>query len=162
MDADYWKLFAQCPFHARARHLRAPRCACSTPWDEPTQVLRSTCARGAVHAGGQDPWRFRARRVGVLGQTIVLTRTASRSRAAARSRRQRRSGATSPALSDNLFVDGGNVWRNRRLDLRGKGAPVSACAVLARRAAPARIGWKLDREEFEDPFEAFISLGNAF
>ncbi len=69
------------------------------------------------------------------------------------------------ALSGELFVDGGNVWREMAdfsaadvkwgagVGLR-YGSPVGPLRV--------EVGWKLDREPYEDPYVWFVSLGNTF
>jgi len=69
------------------------------------------------------------------------------------------------ALGGTLFVDGGNVWREIG-DFDAGDARWGAGAGL-RYASPIgplrlEVGWKLDREPFEDPYVWFISLGNAF
>ncbi len=68
-------------------------------------------------------------------------------------------------IGGSLFVDGGNVWTDyRAIDAEalkwGAGVGVRYLSPIG----PIRleIGWKLDREPFEDPYVWFISLGNAF
>ena len=68
-------------------------------------------------------------------------------------------------VGGTLFVDGGNVWTDYN-DVRtgnfkwGAGLGVRYLSPVG----PLRleIGWKLDREPFEDPYVWFISLGNPF
>jgi len=64
-----------------------------------------------------------------------------------------------------LFVDGGNVWR--RYEEFDWGDARWGAGVGVRYRSPlgplrAEIGWKLDREPFEDPYVISISIGNAF
>ena len=64
-----------------------------------------------------------------------------------------------------LFFDAGNVWNDYRdVDI---GALKWGAGVGVRYLSPVgplrlEIGWKLDREPFEDPYVWFISLGNPF
>ena len=69
------------------------------------------------------------------------------------------------AFGGDLFVDGGNVWRE--IGDFDPGDARWGAGVGLRYASPIgplrlEVGWKLDREPFEDPFVWFISLGNAF
>lgn len=69
------------------------------------------------------------------------------------------------ALGGELFADGGNVWRNPR-DFDASQARWGA-GVGLRWSSPVgplrvEVGWKLDREPWEDPYVWSISLGNAF
>lgn len=69
------------------------------------------------------------------------------------------------ALSGELFVDGGNVWREIA-DFHAGDARWGA-GVGLRYGSPVgpirlEIGWKLERQSYEDPYVWFISLGNAF
>ncbi|HSM15035.1 MAG TPA: BamA/TamA family outer membrane protein, partial [Thermoanaerobaculia bacterium] len=68
-------------------------------------------------------------------------------------------------VGGTLFADGGNVWREVRdfdpADARwGVGAGVRYLSPVG----PLRleIGWKLDRQPWEDPYVWFLSLGNPF
>ena len=68
-------------------------------------------------------------------------------------------------IGGSLFLDGGNVWNDYR-DIDA-GALKWGAGVGVRYLSPVgplrlEIGWKLDREPFEDPYVWFISLGNAF
>jgi outer membrane protein assembly factor BamA len=69
------------------------------------------------------------------------------------------------AFGGNVFVDGGNVWREEGdVDLSevrwGAGVGLRYASPLG--PLRAEIGWKLDRESFEDPWVVSISLGNPF
>ncbi len=69
------------------------------------------------------------------------------------------------ALGGDLFVDGGNVWREVS-DFRASEARWGA-GLGIRYASPigplrVEIGWKIHRKPYEDGYVAFISLGNAF
>jgi outer membrane protein insertion porin family len=68
-------------------------------------------------------------------------------------------------VGGTLFLDGGNVWRDYRdadpAQMKwGAGIGVRYLSPVG----PLRleIGWKLDREPFEDPYVWYFSLGNAF
>lgn len=69
------------------------------------------------------------------------------------------------AFGGTVFVDAGNVWADwRSIDLSqiktGAGVGVRYRTPIG----PLRleIGWKLDREEGEDPYEVSLSFGNPF
>jgi outer membrane protein insertion porin family len=65
----------------------------------------------------------------------------------------------------SVFVDGGNVWREPGefdADEVRWGAGVGLRYLSPVGPLRLEIGWKLDREPFEDPSEWFISLGNPF
>jgi outer membrane translocation and assembly module TamA len=65
----------------------------------------------------------------------------------------------------NLFVDGGNVWREIA-DFDPSQARWGAGVGLRYQSpvGPLRVevGWNLDREPGEDPYVWFVSLGNPF
>ena len=68
-------------------------------------------------------------------------------------------------VGGTLFLDAGNVWTDYR-DVRSGGFKWGA-GLGVRYLSPVgplrlEIGWKLDREPFEDPYVWFISLGNPF
>ena len=70
-----------------------------------------------------------------------------------------------PGFWATAFYDTGNVWADWRdiafEDFKdGVGVGVGWDSPIG----PLRleIGWKLDREEFEDPYEIFLSFGTAF
>jgi len=68
-------------------------------------------------------------------------------------------------IGGSLFVDGGNVWNDyRSIDAAALkwGAGVGVRYLSPVGPLRLEIGWKLDREPFEDPYVWFISLGNAF
>jgi outer membrane protein insertion porin family len=64
-----------------------------------------------------------------------------------------------------VFVDAGNVWP-RWQDLRiadfKLGAGIGARYLTPIGPLRAEIGWKLDRERGESPYEIFLSFGNPF
>lgn len=65
----------------------------------------------------------------------------------------------------SVFVDGGNVWREAGdvdFDDVRWGAGVGLRYLSPVGPLRLEIGWKLDRQPLEDPFEWFISLGNPF
>ncbi len=68
-------------------------------------------------------------------------------------------------LGGTLFLDAGNVWADWR-DVN-PGEAKGGVGVGVRYLTPIGplrldVGWKLDREEGEDPYEIFISFGNPF
>ena len=68
-------------------------------------------------------------------------------------------------IGGTLFLDAGNVWNDYR-DVN-VGALKWGAGLGVRYLSPVgplrlEIGWKLDREPFEDPYVWFISLGNPF
>jgi len=68
-------------------------------------------------------------------------------------------------LGGVVFVDSGNVWREAAdVDLGElrTGAGVGLRYRLPFGPLRLEIGWKLDREPFEDPYVVSITLGNAF
>jgi len=69
------------------------------------------------------------------------------------------------ALGGVAFVDAGNVWRHFG-DLSSADVRIGAGVGLRYKLpfGPLRleVGWKLDREPFEDPYVVSLTLGNAF
>ncbi len=175
-DADYRKAFAQFAFYRRlgrsvfAVSLRGgalePRATSSDPSVPSIDLVP---AAELFYAGGRTTHRAFARdELGVLGQTIVLEDdggiTARGGGALALTNLEWRI-PIAGAFGINLFVDGGNVWREMgEVDLSEMRWGAGLGLRYASPIGPLRveIGWKLEREPFEDPYEAFVSLGNAF
>ena len=68
-------------------------------------------------------------------------------------------------IGGTIFADGGNVWREyRQIDPGEMKWGAGAGLRYSSPVGPLRleIGWKLDREPFEDPYVWFFSLGNTF
>lgn len=68
-------------------------------------------------------------------------------------------------VGGTLFADGGNVWRDYRDVTPGEmkwGAGLGVRYFSPVGPLRLEIGWKLDREPFEDPYVWYFSLGNAF
>lgn len=66
-------------------------------------------------------------------------------------------------LGGVVFVDAGNVWADwDHADQVKVGAGVGVRYSSPVGPLRLEIGWKLDREEFEDPYVIFISVGNPF
>ncbi|MEO8196694.1 MAG: BamA/TamA family outer membrane protein [Thermoanaerobaculia bacterium] len=68
-------------------------------------------------------------------------------------------------VGGSLFFDGGNVWNDYR-DV-GVGGLKWGAGLGVRYLSPVgplrlEVGWKLDRQPYEDPYVWFISLGNPF
>lgn len=69
------------------------------------------------------------------------------------------------ALGGVVFADSGNVWRDwRDLDAGDLEAGVGVGVRYLSPIGPLRaeIGWKLDRERGESPYEIHLSFGNPF
>ena len=69
------------------------------------------------------------------------------------------------AVGGTVFADFGNVWADwRDVDPREAKLGLGAGVRYRSPVGPIRleVAWKLDREELEDPFEIFLSLGNPF
>ncbi len=69
------------------------------------------------------------------------------------------------AFGGTLFADGGNVWTSYR-EIR-PGEMKWGAGLGVRYASPIgplrfEVGWKLDREPFEDPYVWFFSIGSPF
>lgn len=69
------------------------------------------------------------------------------------------------AFGGTLFADGGNVWTSYR-DIR-PGEMKWGAGLGVRYASPIgplrfEVGWKLDRQPFEDPYVWFFSIGSPF
>jgi outer membrane protein insertion porin family len=69
------------------------------------------------------------------------------------------------AFGGTVFYDTGNVWADwRSIDFDDFKDGVGLGASYLSPIGPIRagIGWKLDREGEEDPFELFLNIGSAF
>ncbi len=175
-DADYVKLFAQWTafrpigFGTVAVALRSgllePRAASAVLNLRPIDAVP---AAELFYAGGRTTHRaFGRDELGILGETLFLDELGDPL--------ARGGGALAllnlewrfplvGALGGELFVDGGNVWREfadfDSADVRwGAGVGLRYASPIG----PLRleIGWKLDRQPFEGAYQAFVSLGNAF
>lgn len=70
-----------------------------------------------------------------------------------------------PGFWATAFFDSGNVWADwRDISLSEFKDGVGVGLGWDSPIGPLRleIGWKLDREEFEDPYQVFLSFGTAF
>ncbi len=139
----------------------------------PREALqRSVPAAELFYAGGRTTHRaYRRDELGIVGETLKVDSPGSTDDpfpagggGLALLNLEYRFPLAGP-VGGTLFVDGGNVWNAYR-DLRagdlkwGAGLGVRYLSPVG----PLRleIGWKLDREPFEDPYVWFISLGNPF
>jgi len=135
-------------------------------------LQRSVPAAELFYAGGRTTHRaYRRDELGIVGETLSVDSPASPENpfpegggGLAVLNFEYRFPVAGP-VGGTLFLDGGNVWSTYR-DLRagdlkwGAGLGVRYLSPVG----PLRleIGWKLDREPFEDPYVWFISLGNPF
>ncbi len=181
-EANFLKLFAQgsayLPFGRRGGVLAASlRGGAIEPLGNdglptPRDVLVASVPSAELfYAGGRTSHRAYTRdELGILNETLVLTDPAGDDvfplgggglALVNLEYRFRIAGAFGGAI----FVDGGNVWE-RYQDVRpgemkwGAGAGVRYLSPIG----PLRfeIGWKLEREPFEDPYVWFFSIGNPF
>jgi outer membrane translocation and assembly module TamA len=70
-----------------------------------------------------------------------------------------------PGFWATVFFDSGNVWQDwRDITLSELKHGVGAGLGWDSPIGPLRleVGWKLDSESFEDPYEIFLSFGTAF
>ena len=175
-EADYWKLFSQLAGYRRlgrgvlAASLRGGALRPEAESDDPSvPSIDLVPAAELFYAGGRTTHRAFARdELGVLGQSIVREADGeliSRGGGALALLNVEWRLPIAGAFGIALFVDGGNVWREiDDVDLSQTRWGAGVGLRYASPVGPLRleIGWKLDREPFEDPYEAFLSLGNAF
>lgn len=180
-NANFFKLFVQAsgylPFGTRTVLAGSLRAGAIEPLASATAGVddildASTPAAELFYAGGRTSHRAYERDgLGIVGETLIIDDPGS-------------PGNPFPAgggglllanlelrfpifgpVGGTVFADGGNVWRDYRdVDPQeikwGAGVGVRYLSPVG----PLRleIGWKLDREPFEDPYVWFFSLGNAF
>ena len=136
-------------------------------------LQRSVPAAELFYAGGRTTHRaYRRDELGIVGETLIVDDPTGGSvdpfpaggGGLALLNLEYRFPVAGP-VGGTLFFDGGNVWNEYR-DIRAGGLKWGA-GFGARYLSPVgplrlEIGWKLDREPFEDPYVWFISLGNPF
>lgn len=132
----------------------------------------SVPAAELFYAGGRTTHRaYRRDELGIVGETLIFDPTKSTGDpypagggGLALLNFEYRFPVAGP-VGGTLFLDAGNVWNDYRdVDV---GALKWGAGVGVRYLSPVgplrlEIGWKLDREPFEDPYVWFISLGNPF
>lgn len=132
----------------------------------------SVPAAELFYAGGRTTHRaYRRDELGIVGETILLDPEDSTpdpypagGGGLALFNLEYRFPVAGP-VGGTLFLDAGNVWTDYS-EVRAAGFKWGA-GLGVRYLSPVgplrlEIGWKLDREPFEDPYVWFISLGNPF
>ena len=132
----------------------------------------SVPAAELFYAGGRTTHRaYRRDELGIVGETLIFDPTnpaadpyPAGGGGLALCNFEYRFPVAGP-VGGTLFVDGGNVWTDYRKV--GVGAMKWGAGLGVRYLSPVgplrlEVGWKLDREPFEDPYVWFISLGNPF
>jgi outer membrane protein assembly factor BamA len=176
-DADFSKLFGQWTSYLRLGRpgliAVAARAGAIFPYAEPTdptlEKMDAVPAAELFYAGGRTTHRaFPRDLLGVPGQTLFIE--------PGKDPVPQGGGLLAllnlewrfpifGAIGGELFADGGNVWRNpREFDASQARWGVGAGLRWSSPVGPLRVevGWKLDREPWEDPYVWSISLGNAF
>lgn len=181
-DARFLKLFGQATAYVplgrmgvlagSARAGAIEPLATGAPVTPREALQRSVPAAELFYAGGRTTHRaYRRDELGIVGETLILDPNDPEADpypagggGLALFNFEYRFPVAGP-VGGTLFLDGGNVWNDYR-DL-GTGALKWGAGVGVRYLSPVgplrlEIGWKLDRESFEDPYVWFISLGNPF
>ena len=129
-------------------------------------------------AGGRTTHRaYRLDTLGIVGETLFFSRQESGESGTCRERAFTTGGKGLalvnidyrypflPGFWATLFFDSGNVWSDwRDITLAEFKNGVGVGVGWDSPVGPLRleIGWKLDREEFEDPYQVFLSFGTVF
>jgi outer membrane protein insertion porin family len=175
-DADYAKLFGQLSLYrplgrgTLALSLRGGAIRPEATGSDPSvPAIDRVPAAELFYAGGRTTHRAFARdELGILGETIVLDEEGdpiARGGGALALANLEWRVPVAGEFGIALFLDGGNVWREAGdVDLSRARWGAGLGLRYASPVGPLRleVGWKLDREPFEDAYEAFVSLGNAF
>ena len=181
-DAKFLKLFGQATAYLPLGRLGvlagsarggAIEPLAGSPGESTRDTLQASVpAAELFYAGGRTTHRaYRRDELGIVGETLIFdpdNRTANPYPAGggglALFNFEYRFPVAGP-VGGTLFLDGGNVWNDYR-DV-GVGALKWGAGLGVRYLSPVgplrlEVGWKLDREPFEDPYVWFISLGNPF
>ena len=177
-DADFTKLFAQAtvalPIGRLGTLAASARGGLIFP-RAPSDAAADSAAIDAVpvselfYAGGRTTHRaYRRDELGILGESLVVDDDGEPFPLGGGGLALVNLDWRFPiagAFGGVVFVDGGNVWREYD-DFDPADARWGAGVGLRYRSPlgplRAEIGWKLDRDSFEDPFVVSVSLGNAF
>ncbi len=135
-------------------------------------LQRSVPAAELFYAGGRTTHRaYRRDELGIVGETLIVDAPGSTANpfpagggGLALLNFEYRFPVAGP-VGGTLFLDGGNVWneyRDIRPDALKWGAGLGVRYLSPVGPLRLEVGWKLDREPFEDPYVWFISLGNPF
>ena len=176
-DADFSKLFGQATSYLRLGRAgvlaTALRAGAIRPYAEPQDPgldrMDAVPAAELFYAGGRTTHRAFARdELGIPGQTLFVE--------SGKDPVPLGGGLLAlvnvewrfpvfGALGGELFADGGNLWRHPRdFDASQARWGLGAGLRWSSPVGPLRleVGWKLEREPWEDPYVWSISLGNAF
>jgi outer membrane protein insertion porin family len=175
-DAEFDKLFGQVTFvqpagrwgsvalSARGGRL-FPRGE-APPGSEPIDAVPVS---ELLYAGGRTSHRaFRRDELGILGETLALDDDGDPVPLGGADLVLFNLDWRFPIAGDFggvVFVDAGNVWREHGdVDLSElrPGAGVGLRYRLPFGPLRLEVGWKLDREPFEDPYVVSVTIGNAF
>jgi len=175
-DADFGKLFGQLAWirplsrsHTVALSTRGGRLFPRGTPPPGGDALDSVPVSERFYAGGRTSHRaFRRDELGILGETLVLDDDGEPLPLGGGALALVNLDWRFPLLGELggvVFVDAGNVWREAA-DFDPSEMRLGAGVGLRYRLpfGPLRleIGWKLDREPFEDPYVVSLTLGNAF
>jgi len=175
-DADFTRVFGQITGIARlggagalAGSLRAGRLFPRGTVLEGGDSLDAVPVSELFYAGGRTTHRaFRRDELGILGETLSLDdkgRPVPLGGGALALANLEWRFPVFGELGGVVFLDAGNVWRHWS-DLAAGDARFGAGVGLRYRLpfGPLRleVGWKLDREPFEDPYVVSLTIGNAF
>jgi outer membrane protein insertion porin family len=175
-DADFGKLFGQLswirPLGGGRTLALSARGGRLFPRGTPPpggDALDSVPVSERFYAGGRTSHRaFRRDELGILGETLALDDDGEPLPLGGGVLALVNLDARFPLwgeLGGVVFVDAGNVWREvadfDASELR-LGAGVGLRYRLPFGPLRLEIGWKLDREPFEDPYVVSVTLGNAF
>ncbi|MDQ1347559.1 MAG: BamA/TamA family outer membrane protein [Acidobacteriota bacterium] len=181
-DANFLKLFGQATAYLPLGRLGVLASSARGGAIEPLAGGASATPRDALeasvpaaelfYAGGRTTHRaYRRDELGIVGETVLLDPEddtpdpyPAGGGGLALFNFEYRFPVAGP-VGGTLFLDAGNVWTDYR-DVRSGGFKWGA-GLGVRYLSPVgplrlEIGWKLDREPFEDPYVWFISLGNPF
>jgi outer membrane protein insertion porin family len=187
-DANFLKLFGQATaylpvgrfgvFAASARGGAIEPLASGFGSSSRQDLEASVPAAELFYAGGRTTHRaYRRDELGIVGETLIFDPTDPRGPSDPDAEPFPAGGGglalfnfeyrfpVAGPVGGTLFFDAGNVWSDYR-DVRGSelkwGVGLGVRYLSPIGPLRLEVGWKLDREPFEDAYEWFISLGNPF
>ena len=175
-DADFTKLFGQLswirPLWGRqtaAASLRGGRIFPRGVAPAGGEVIDNVPVSELYYAGGRTSHRaYRRDELGVFGETLVLDNDGDPLPLGGGALLLFNLDWRFPLFGDLggvVFADAGNVWRQASdVDLAEAAVGVGVGVRYRLPFGPLRleIGWKLDRQPFEDPYVVSVTLGNVF